>query len=166
MPNPRYRRRISPDNAAKGAAAEERFQAWLNDSRLPFVYCTQDVASVPAHFKGALKRPDYFVALPFVGTIAFDVKAKSLYEGCFIFDQDEIEKLIHFDEIFRLTTYFACLDPDDPGRCWWFRVGRLARMPTQRRMGVQTMAVSVQEGLQVRMDEPLQYALRDVLLLV
>jgi len=161
----RYRRKISPESAAKGAAAEEVFQAWLNDSRLPFVYATQDVQSVPQHFKGAIKRPDFLVALPFVGTIAFDVKAKSLYEGCFIFDKPEIDKLILFDEIFRITTFLACLDPDNPSRSWWFRVGLLARLPTERKMGVSTMKVDAGDGLEVDLDRPLQDALANALLL-
>jgi Holliday junction resolvase len=161
----RYRRKISQKNSAKGAAAEELFQAWLNDSRLPFVYATQDIQSVPQHFKGAIKRPDFLVALPFVGTIAFDVKAKSLYEGCLLFDKSEIDKLILFDEIFRMTTFLACLDPEKSSRSWWFRVALLARLRTERKMGVSTMKVHVADGLEVDMERPLQDALANVLLL-
>lgn len=161
----RYRRKISPENVAKGVAAEEVFQEWLNASRLPFIYATQDVQSVPRHFQGAIKRPDFLVALPFVGTIAFDVKAKSLYEGCFIFDKPEIDKLFLFDEIFRMTTFLACLDPENPSRSWWFRVAWLARLPTERKMGVSTMKASVAEGLEVDLDRPLQDALANALLL-
>ena len=63
----------------------------MNDGRLPFIYVTRDLQSVPRLFRGSLKRPDYLVALPFVGTMAFDVKAKNLYEGCFVFDVAEIK---------------------------------------------------------------------------
>lgn len=161
----RFYRKVDPENAAKGAAAEEVFKAWLNSSRLPFIYATQDIPSVPQHFKGALKRPDFLVALPFVGTIAFDVKAKSLYEGCLIFDQAEIDKLVLFDDIFRITTFLACLDPNEPSRSWWFRVAQLARLPTERKMGVSAMKVPVAEGLEVNMEHPLQDALANALLL-
>ena len=51
---------------------------------------------------------------PFVGTVAFDVKAKSVCEGCFVFDVAEIERLILFDEIFRITTFLACLGSGQP----------------------------------------------------
>lgn len=166
MPNPRFRRKVSAENTAKGMAAEDRFKVWLNDSRLPFIYCTQDIPSVPEHFKGAMKRPDYLVALPFVGAIAFDVKAKSVYDGCFIFDVDEVARLLHFDEIFRITTFFACLDPEDPGRCWWFRMGKIAQLEFSRRRGILTLNVPLTDGLAVDMNEPLQQALRDVLLLI
>lgn len=161
----RFRTKISTESVARGVAAEELFKEWLNDSRLPFIYCTQDVASVPRHFKGALKRPDYLVALPFVGTVAFDVKAKSLYEDCFLFDVDEIERLILFDEIFRITTFLACLDPDNPDRCWWFRVALLARLPAERKRGVMTLRAAVADGLEVNLTKPLQEALKDLLLL-
>lgn len=120
---------------------------------------------MPAHFKGALKRPDYLVALPFVGTIAFDVKAKSLYEGCFIFDKSEIERLILFDDIFRITTFLACLDPDNPDRSWWFRVALLARRPAERKRGVLTLRTAISDGLEVDLTRPLQEALKDLLLL-
>lgn len=146
-------------------AGEVRFKAWLNNSRLPFIYCTQDKPSVPEHFKGALKRPDYLVALPFVGTVAFDVKAKSLYGSCVIFDVDEVARLLHFDEIFRITTFFCCLDPDEPGRCWWFRLGKVAQIDFSKRRGIPTIEVPLTDGLAVNMDEPLQQALRDVLML-
>ena len=165
MSKPRFRK-VATEHTAKGMAAEERFKAWLNDSRLPFVYCTQDIPSVPEHFMGALKRPDYLVALPFVGSVAFDVKAKSIYDGRFIFDVDEVARLLHFDEIFRITTFFACLDPDESGRCWWFRLGKIAQIDFNKRRGVLTIEVPLADGLAVNMDEPLQHALRDVLLLV
>jgi hypothetical protein len=161
----KFRSKISAESVARGVAAEELFQEWLNESRLPFIYATQDVQSVPRHFRGALKRPDYLVALPFVGTVAFDVKAKSLYEGCFVFDVAEIERLILFDDIFRITTFLACLDLDNPDRSWWFRVAVLARLPAARTRGVMALRVAISEGLEVDLAKPLQEALKDVLLL-
>jgi hypothetical protein len=97
--------------------------------------------------------------------VAFNVKARSLYEGCFIFDVAEIERLILFDEIFRITTFLACLDPDNADRNWWFRVALLARMPAERKRGVLTLKAAVSEGLEVDLTKPLQEALKDVLLL-
>lgn len=161
----KFRTKISLESVARGLAGEELFQEWLNESRLPFIYCTQDLQSVPRHFRGALKRPDYLVALPFVGTVAFDVKAKSLYGDTFLFDVAEIERLVLFDEIFRITTFLACLDPDNPNRSWWFRVALLARLPAERKRGVQTLKAAISEGLEVDLAKPLQEALKDVLLL-
>jgi hypothetical protein len=43
----KFRTKISPESVAKGMTAEELFQEWLNDSRLPFIYPTQDLQSVP-----------------------------------------------------------------------------------------------------------------------
>lgn len=165
MTRPRFHRPVSPENQAKGADAEAAFQVWLNDSRLPFIYATQDRQSVPLHFKGQLKRPDYLVALPFVGTIAVDVKAKTIYEGCLIFDVEEIERLTKFDEIFRITTFLVCMDPFKPSRSWWFRLAPLSRLTSERRMGVMTVQVALCNGLEADMTQPFQEALRDVLLL-
>lgn len=161
----RFRRQVSPELQARGADAEASFQAWLDDSRLPFLYATQNQQSVPKHFKGQLKRPDYLVAFPFVGMIAVDVKAKSFYEGGLIFDVSEIDKLAKFDEIFRITTFLACVDPDNPTRTWWYRIGALTARPPVRRMGAMTIHVSISDGLEADMTRPLQEMLRDLLLL-
>lgn len=85
--------RINPEHAKRGAAAEADFKRWLDCSGVPYVYATQDIESVPEGFRGKLKRPDYLVGLPFVGNMAFDVKSKTIYEGCLLFDIDEVEKL-------------------------------------------------------------------------
>lgn len=75
--------RIKPEHAERGAHAEGVFRDWLDASRLPYVYATQDRESVPQHFRASMKRPDYLVALPYVAAVAFDVKSKSVYEGGF-----------------------------------------------------------------------------------
>jgi hypothetical protein len=124
--------RIRSSDKARGEAAEAAFEDWLNRSRLPFIYATQTIESVPRHFRGYIKRPDYLVAIPMVGTLCFDVKAKSLYRGSFIFDRKEIVKLASFDEFFNLTTLLACLDPEGGPGGWWFRVQELDRLPEGR----------------------------------
>lgn len=85
--------------------------------------------------------------------------------GCFLFDVPEIERLILFDEIFRITTFLACLDPYNPNRSWWFRVAVLARLPAERKRGILALRAAISEGLEVDLTKPLQEALKDVLLL-
>jgi hypothetical protein len=151
---------ITGADIARGQAAEAAFAAWLDRSCLPFVYATQTRESVPRHFRGQLKRPDYLVAVPMVGTLCFDVKAKTRYRGGFIFDRAEVTKLAAFDELFNLTTLFACLDPDGGTASWWFRVADLDRRPDDRPGG--RLTVSVRDGLTVDLERPFQEALRDL----
>jgi hypothetical protein len=147
----------------QGAEAEARFRAWLDASRLPHIYTDQTRASVPAHFRGHLKRPDYLVALPYVGTIAFDVKCKTAYgdEQVFLFDVPEVRRLANFDRLFRITTFFACLDPGGSTDAVWFQVEGLAALAGRKTTG--TVRVAGAEGLAVNMRRPLQEALRDAI---
>lgn len=151
---------IRREDVARGAAAEAAFATWLDRSCLPFVYATQTRESVPRHFRGQLKRPDYLVAVPTVGTLCFDVKAKTRYPGGFIFDRLEVTKLAAFDTLFNLTTLFACLDPEGGAASWWFRVADLDRMADGRTPG--RLTVDVRAGLAVNLGRPFQEALRDL----
>ena len=55
---PRLHAAPSPADRAKGAAAEQAFAAWLDDSVLPHLYVEQSPLTVPAPLRGAIKRPD------------------------------------------------------------------------------------------------------------
>jgi hypothetical protein len=77
-----------------------------------------------------------------------------------MFDRAEVTKLAAFDELFNLTTLFACLDPDGGAASWWFRVADLDRMPDDARRG--RLTVPVRDGLAVDMERPFQEALRDL----
>lgn len=152
--------RIKPEFARRGAAAEADFQRWLDHSRVPYVYATQDIASVPESFRGKLKRPDYLVGLPFVGTMAFDVKSKTIYDDCLLFDVGEVEKLAAFDDLFRISTFFACLDPAGGDRASWFRLPELAHCATRRLKGGAVYVAPLSAGITIDMRQSFQEALR------
>ena len=152
--------RINPEHARRGAAAEADFKRWLDYSGVPYVYATQDIESVPEGFRGKLKRPDYLVGLPFVGNMAFDVKSKTIYEGCLLFDVDEVEKLTAFDDLFRISTFFACLDPSGGDRATWFRLPELKHCRTRRLKSGAVYVAPLSAGITVDMREPFQEALR------
>ena len=152
--------RINPEHAKRGAAAEADFKRWLDYSGVPYVYATQDIESVPEGFRGKLKRPDYLVGLPFVGNMAFDVKSKTIYEGCLLFDVDEVEKLTAFDDLFRISTFFACLDPGGGDRATWFRLPELKHCRTRRMKSGAVYVAPLSVGITVDMREPFQEALR------
>ena len=73
---------------AQGQAAEDRFRAWLDRCRLPHVYVEQSPFTFP-DLHGTIKRPDFLVGIPTIGTIAVDVKAKRVYADTIIIDADE-----------------------------------------------------------------------------
>ena len=73
---------------AQGQAAEDRFGAWLDRCRLPHVYVEQVPFTFP-DLHGTIKRPDFLVGIPTIGTIAVDEKAKRVYADTIIIDADE-----------------------------------------------------------------------------
>jgi Holliday junction resolvase len=111
-----------PELKAKGEQAETDFRDWLNWSGVGYMYVEKSPLNVPERLRDRIKRPDYLAGIPHAGILAFDVKAKSVYDGDFIFDWEEIEKLARFARLFNLTGYFACLDrerPDQLPRSLW-----------------------------------------------
>lgn len=148
------RRTITPADAAKGAAAEQAFRAWLDSGVLPHIYVEQSPLTVPAPLRGRIKRPDYLVGIPGVGLVAFDVKAKTIYPEGLIFDLAEIQKMRTFARLFHLTVYFACLDPEGGDAGYWVRLDQLDAVPAVRRRGGLTLALPLTEAMPVTLQEP------------
>lgn len=144
----------SPADRAKGDAAERAFAQWLDASVLPHLYVEQSPLTVPAPLRGQIKRPDYLVGIPGVGLVAFDVKAKTVYErDGLIFDVEEVQKLRAFARLFHLTVYFACLDPQGGPDGFWVRLDQLDAIPAVRRAGKLTLALPLHRALPVALDE-------------
>ena len=142
---------ISPADAERGAAAERDFQGWLDSSSLPHIYVEQSPLTVPGSLRGRIKRPDYLVAIPHVGLIAFDVKCKSAYQGRFLFDLEEIQKLRTFSRLFRLTVFFACLDPAGSAKSYWVRLDQLDNAPAFSQAGKLVLSITLAEAHPVSM---------------
>lgn len=145
---------ISPADAAKGAAAEQTFRAWLDSAVLPHLYVEQSPLTVPTPLRGQIKRPDYLVGIPGVGLVAFDVKAKTVYPEGLIFDLAEIQKLRTFARLFHLTVYFACLDPEGGPQGYWVRLDQLNSVPVTLHSGKCTLQLPPSDALPVSLREP------------
>lgn len=143
---------IRPADAAKGAAAERRFQDWLSASEVTHLYIEQSPLSMPSHLRGKFKRADNLVGVPGVGILAFDVKAKTIYpdEGL-IFDLDEVKRLRVFARQLHLTVFFACLDPKKPTASYWVRLDQLDFARVTTRAGKPTVACPLDRALFVDM---------------
>ncbi len=158
-------RSIHPADQAKGDEGERRFQAWLDASRLPHVYLDQTPMSVPDHLRGEIKRPDYVVGVPGVGAVAFDVKVKSLYNGHFIFELNEIRRMRTFARFFHMTVYFACLDPDGSPESYWIRLDQFDNLAAVRRGSSLTLAIPADAALSVSMRKSFHEAFLDAVTL-
>lgn len=145
---------LSAELKAKGEKAETAFRAWLNQSGVPYLYVEQSRLNVPVFLRGRLKRPDYIVGIPFAGSMAFDVKAKSAYDEQLLFPLDEVEKLARFSAHFHMSVYFACLDLDEPERFYWIPLRDLGNRPTERRGKAPVVAFPIERAFAVRFNEP------------
>ncbi len=81
----------------KGQAAEDRFRAWLDRCCLPHIYVEQSVTTIPQPLRGEIKRPDFLVGIPTIGTTAVDVKAKRVYASTLLIDAYEHRTLLNFE---------------------------------------------------------------------
>ena len=78
----------------------------------------------------------------------------------FLFDVAEVRGLAHFDDLFRISTFFACLDPAGSPQSVWFRIAELLDHPTRKVQGKPVFVVPMAVGIAVDMARPFQEALR------
>ena len=135
---------------AQGERAEADFRAWLDASGVAYMYIEQSPLTVPAGLRRRIKRPDYLVGIPYAGSLAFDVKAKSLSEGQLIFDHAEVDKLVRFARLFNLTAYFACLEPREAGRHWWVPLANLQNQVPEWRNKRRVYCVPIATAFEVQ----------------
>jgi hypothetical protein len=126
---------------AQGQAAEDRFRAWLDRCVLPHLFVEQSPHTIPQGLKGEIKRPDFLVGIPSIGTIAVDVKAKSVYADTIIIDAYEHRTLLNFETFFNISVWFACFPPGEPNTCHLFLNRGLAGLPVAKRGGKPCIAV-------------------------
>jgi hypothetical protein len=67
-----------------------------------------------------IKRPDFLVGIPSIGTIAIDVKAKRVCRGALIINAYEHRTLLAFETFFNTSVWFACFPPDEFHTCHLF----------------------------------------------
>ena len=129
------------ERRARGAAAEDRFRAWLDRCCLAHIYVDQAPLTLPQSLRGEIKRPDFLVGIPSIGTIGVDVKAKRVYADTLLIDAYEHRTLLNFETFFNISVWFACFPPDDPHTCHLFLNRSLAGLSQSAPKGKPAIAV-------------------------
>ena len=109
------------------------------------MYVEQSPLTVPKGLKGEIKRPDFLVGIPTIGTLAFDVKAKTVYENSIIIDEYEHRTFQNFETFFNMRVWYVCFPPDEPTVCHLFLNSDLAGLPIVTRQGKETIAVPLKD---------------------
>lgn len=113
---------IDPDKIKRGKEAEERFQEWLNQHNISYLYINQDQETFATVFKENLKRPDFLILIPSLGLIMVDVKYKNInqkYEDLAI-DAQDIKKYSKLQRTFNLPIWFALSNENVAFKTWFW----------------------------------------------
>ena len=129
------------ERRVQGQAAEDRFRSWLDRCCLPHIYVEQSPFTIPEPLRGEIKRPDFLVGIPTIGTLAFDVKAKRVYRDALIIDAYEHRTLLNFETFFNTSVWFACFPPGEPHTCHLFLNRSLAGLERSNLKGEAVIAV-------------------------
>ena len=97
--------------------------------------------------------------------VAFEVKAKSLFNDGLIFDLSEVRRMRTFTRLFHLTVYFACLDPEGGSGSFRLRLDQLDFRYLVERSGTQTAPVPAADALLVPMPQSFYTAFVDAVAL-
>ena len=126
-------------------AAEDRFRGWLDRCCLPHIYVEQSPLTIPPPLRGQIKRPDFMIGIPTIGTIAVDVKAKRVFNNTLIIDAFEHRTLLNFETFFNMTVWYVCFPPEAANTCHLFLNRDLAALPVVNRKGSPSLAVPLKD---------------------
>lgn len=126
---------------SQGQAAEDRFRSWLDRCCLPHIYVEQSPFTIPKPLRGDIKRPDFLIGIPSIGTIAVDVKAKRIYQDALIIEAYEHRTLLNFETFFNISVWFACFPPGEPHVCHLFPNRNLAGLERMNLKGASMIAM-------------------------
>ena len=101
----------------------------------------QSPFTFPETLHGKIKRPDFLVGIPTIGTIVVDVKAKRVYADTIIIDADEHCTLANFETFFNISVWFACFPPEELHVCHLILNRNLTALPVTGCKGKPSIAV-------------------------
>lgn len=73
---------------------------------------------------------------------------------------NEVEKVTAFNDLFRISTFFACLNPGGGDRATWCRFPEFKHCRNRRMKSGAVYVAPLSAGITVDMREPFQEALR------
>lgn len=113
---------VDLEKIKRGREAEEKFQAWLDEHKLSYLYIQQDKNTFANAFKDNLKRPDFLILLPNLGLIMVDVKYKNVnskYQDMAI-DAYDIKRYSKLQRIFNLPIWFVLSNENVAFETWFW----------------------------------------------
>ena len=136
--------------AEQGLDGERTLNVWLQQQRLPYASICQNPETFSTLFPENVKRPDFLLLIPALGTIAIDAKNYSLSGGVFTLEYEaELRRSVTFERLFRIPVWYAYMDHNTDGQCWhWIsalRAVEVGEIRTNTARGVQFLAIPIGE---------------------
>ncbi len=109
-------------NIIHGKNAEEHFQKWLDHKIYAYTYLDQTLQKFPVAFRGKTKRPDFEITINNIGTIAVDVKYRTIQPpfGTFGINESCLIKLASFAKNFPIPIWYAVSNEQCAYSVWWW----------------------------------------------
>ncbi|MEW6427997.1 MAG: hypothetical protein AB1568_08195 [Thermodesulfobacteriota bacterium] len=104
----------------KGSIGEEILTTWFHENNIPFFPIRQSPETFAHFFINTGKRPDFFVLLQSLGTIAVDAKNCALSQGYFTITKQELMKALSFEMVTRIPLWFAFLNIQHNFASWYW----------------------------------------------
>lgn len=146
--------------------AEERFRAWLDKHKIPYMYIQQDTSTFSSVFKKEAngKRPDFMVLIPYFGFIFVDIKYKKLSKEfkTFTVDCDETKIYSRLQREFNLHIWYVLSNDEYDYKTWFWipvskilEVGQNISQYKSRMSRMNFFAVPPEKFIQVSTDDSL-----------
>lgn len=104
----------------KGNIGEGCLTTWFRENDIPFFPIKQSPETFAHFFARTGKRPDFFVLIPSLGTIAVDAKNCALSNGYFTIGKKEILDALSFEMSTRTAFWFAFLHIQTTMATWYW----------------------------------------------
>lgn len=105
----------------QGSIGEKALNDWFQGQQLPYVSICQNPDTFSTLFPGYVKRPDFLLLMPSLGTLAIDAKNYKLSGNVFTLElEEELLKSVAFERLFRFPVWYAYMDPNANGQVWYF----------------------------------------------
>ena len=139
---------------AQGAHGESALNAWLQKWQLSYVAICQSPGTFSTLFPQHVKRPDFLLLIPSLGTIAVDAKNYTLSGGVYTLTlETELRRSVAFERLFRMPLWYAYMDHEADGERWfWISALQAVEVGTVRKnshSGDAFLSIPLSEFVQV-----------------
>lgn len=143
-----------PSLFEKGSIGEESLITWFQENGVVFFPIKQSPESFTHIFAKTGKRPDFFVLLQSLATIAVDAKNCALSNGFFTLSRKELQDALAFELNTRIAFWFSFMHIQNNQLTWYWTSALNALSTGHTRInshtGEEFLAISLRDFVPIR----------------